>query len=426
MMPAAHDGGRRRRLGVAQPAQRAERLRIVLAAGEHQIARARERGRLLEEMRVMRLDRAEVMQQLAGELGSRLVPEEYREAREAGLVTGQAVHLLVLRHLQAMLDAAEEAIGAGHLLRNLGRDPADLRQRLECRAGGGDAHLGETPTPDQLLGLGEELDLADAAAAKLDVVPEHGDAAAALVRLDLPLDRVNILDRREVQMTAPEERPELRQEMLAIGDVARDRARLDEGGALPVLPGALVVGERRQHRERRRRRGGVGTEPQIRAEGVAVLGALVHEAHEVAGEPREKLMRALPPAIAHALGIEQHDQVDVAGIVELARAQLAHAEHDEPALALGILHVRDLELSAMMGGAQQEAQRRAQAQVRKLGQGRGDALERPPARDVRERHQERRPSFGGAKAAHERGPVRLRRQIAVEPVRDFGESGVGA
>src|SRR4029077_8927253 len=102
---------------------------------------------------------------------------------------------------------------------------ADLRQRLECRAGAGDAHLGAAPAPDQLLGLGEELDLADAAAAELDVVPEHGDAAAALVRLDLPLDRVNILDRREVQMTAPEERPELRQEMLAIGAVARTPAR---------------------------------------------------------------------------------------------------------------------------------------------------------------------------------------------------------
>ncbi len=375
-------------------------------------------------MRIVGLDRPEVMQEIRCELAGRRVAEEYRELREAGLVAGQRVYLLVLEHLEAVLDAAQEAIGARHLLRDIRRDAADVREGLERRAGAGDAHLRQAPTPDQLLGLGEELDLADAAAAELDVVTEHRDPAAALVRLDLPLDRVNILDGREVQMTAPEERPELGEKALAIRHVACDRAGLDESGALPVLAGALVVGKRRQDRKRRRRGGRVGAEPEVRAEDVAILGTLVHEPHEVAGHAREELMRAMPAAVPDAVGVEQYDQVDVAGIVELPRAEFAHAKDDDAAFALGVLEVRDLELSVMVSCAEQEAERGAQARLGEFGQGSGDALERPPTRDVRQRDQERGSPLCRPKPAHETRPVL--RQIAVEPVRDFGESGVGA
>ena len=68
------------------------------------------------------------------------------------------------------------------------------------------------PAEDQLLGLGEELDLADAAAAKLDVVAADGDVAVALDGVDLALDRMDVLDGREIQMLAPNERPEPTQE----------------------------------------------------------------------------------------------------------------------------------------------------------------------------------------------------------------------
>src|SRR3546814_21002056 len=42
--------------------------------------------------------------------------------------------------------------------------------------------------PDELLGLGEKLDLADAAAPERYVMAVDGDHRAALVRVDLPLD----------------------------------------------------------------------------------------------------------------------------------------------------------------------------------------------------------------------------------------------
>ena len=62
---------------------------------------------------------------------------------------------------------------------------------------------------DQLLGLDEELDLADAAAAELDVVAGDGDLLVAAMGVDLALDRVDVGDGREVEILAPDEGREL-------------------------------------------------------------------------------------------------------------------------------------------------------------------------------------------------------------------------
>ena len=63
---------------------------------------------------------------------------------------------------------------------------------------------------NQLLGLREELDLADAAAAELDVVAFDRDLALAAIGLHLPLHVVDVGDRREIEMLAPDERRKLR------------------------------------------------------------------------------------------------------------------------------------------------------------------------------------------------------------------------
>ena len=63
---------------------------------------------------------------------------------------------------------------------------------------------------DQLLGLGEELDLADAAAADLDVVAFDRDLALAAKGLHLPLHVVDVGERGEIEMLAPDERRDFR------------------------------------------------------------------------------------------------------------------------------------------------------------------------------------------------------------------------
>ena len=117
-----------------------------------------------------------------------------------------------------------------------------------CRA----AQRRIAPAGDQLLRLHEELDLADAAAPALDVVAEHAHRPVPAMRMHLPLDRMDVGDRREVEVFSPDERRELADEGLARRDVAGDGARLDQRGALPVLPHALVVEERRRRRRARR------------------------------------------------------------------------------------------------------------------------------------------------------------------------------
>ena len=111
---------------------------------------------------------------------------------------------MVVDHLQAMLDPAQEAVGLDQLVGRGGRDMARGGQRAQRRAGGAQAERGIAAAEDELLGLGEELDLADAAAAQLDVVAQHLDRAAAAMGVDLALDRMDVVDGREVEMLAPD------------------------------------------------------------------------------------------------------------------------------------------------------------------------------------------------------------------------------
>ncbi len=123
--------------------------------------------------------------------------------------------------------------------------------------------------------------------------PATAIVAMALVRVDLPLDRMDVGDRGEVEIFAPDEGRELVEEVLARVDVAGDGPRLDEGGALPVLADALVIGEGRLERDRDRRRAGVGPQPQIGAEDIAVRACAPHDLHDALGE-RARRARRLP------------------------------------------------------------------------------------------------------------------------------------
>ena len=114
------------------------------------------------------------------------------------------------------------------------------------------------------------------------------------------------------------------QDGVAGGEVAGDGPRLDERGALPVLADALVVVERRVGRDGKRRGAGIGPQPQIGAEHVAVAGALVEQADEIAGDAHEEGLRLEPGAQADAGKVVEDDEIDVGGVVELEGAVLAH------------------------------------------------------------------------------------------------------
>jgi hypothetical protein len=134
------------------------------------------------------------------------------EALQLGLAGGQRLGLLVGHHLEAVLQAAQGAVGPGQLGRGRGLDPAALGQEGQRPAGLRHAQLGHAPAQHELLRLGEELDLADAAAPDLQVVARHLDRGEAAVGVDLALDRVDVADRGVVEVLAPDERDEAAQE----------------------------------------------------------------------------------------------------------------------------------------------------------------------------------------------------------------------
>ena len=124
---------------------------------------------------------------------------------------------------------------------------------------------------DQLLRLDEELDLADAAAAELDVVARRPRSSpwplwAWIWRLIEWMSAMAAKSRYLRQMIG---RSSARKASPAAMSPATG-ARLDHGRAFPVLAAALVVVERRLDRDRERRRAGIGPQAQVGAEDVAV------------------------------------------------------------------------------------------------------------------------------------------------------------
>ena len=111
-------------------------------------------------------------------------------------------------------------------------------QRLQRRQQAAFAQRRLAAAADQLQGLHQEFDLADAARAALDVV---GEFLARDFGGDRRLHLAQAVERAVVEVAAIDERPQRLEEALARGDVARHRPRLLPGVALPVAAFALEV-----------------------------------------------------------------------------------------------------------------------------------------------------------------------------------------
>ena len=106
--------------------------------------------------------------------------------------------LLIQHHLDAMFNHAQETVITRQFLGCLGGDPVGARQFCQHVEGAPPPQIAIASPGDELLGLDEELDLADAAAAELDVVAGHGQRFVPAHGVDLPLHGVHVGDRREV------------------------------------------------------------------------------------------------------------------------------------------------------------------------------------------------------------------------------------
>jgi hypothetical protein len=280
-----------------------------------------------------------------------------------------------------------------------------------------------TTTPDQLLGLGEELDLANAAPADFHVVAGEGDGAAAAMRVDLPLDRMDVLDRREVEMLTPDIRHELAQERGTGLLVAGDRTRLDHRGAFPVLAQTLVIELGGLGRDRERCCGGVGTKAEIGAQHVAVGSAIVEDPHQAVDQPDEGLLERIVLVGVDDVAVVQRDEIDVAGVVELARPELAHADDDEARAATGIVLVGEPECAARRSVTQKGGYGGVDREVGEVAERVRDPFQRPQIGDVGQRGRQRGPALHRAQQRHQAARRRLR--IDAETAQGLEQIGNG-
>ena len=114
-----------------------------------------------------------------------------------------------------MLDPAQIEIGGRKIVTGFGGDPAVFGEFDEHVEGPGAAQLRPASAKDQLLRLDEEFDLADAAASEFDVMAGNGDFGMSAHCMDLALHRMNVGDRRVIEIFAPDESGQIGEETAA-------------------------------------------------------------------------------------------------------------------------------------------------------------------------------------------------------------------
>src|SRR5262249_51914682 len=98
--------------------------------------------------------------------------------------------------------------------------------------------------------------------------------------IDPALHGVDIGDGGKIEATPPDEGANGVEKGGPEGEVAGDRARLDHGGAFPVLSHALVIGDGGWQRDGRRSHCRVWAQPEIGAKYIAVGVASLHESNK--------------------------------------------------------------------------------------------------------------------------------------------------
>ncbi len=242
------------------------------------------------------------------------VAEHTREPHPRVRVGGDQVSLLLVVELEAVLDGAEELIGAIESVGVGALDVAAVGELVQRVEGGGRPHGGVVTTVHELQQLHGELDVADATATTLELAVADALALGAL--LGALLHGPDLADGVGVELLGPHPRRGDGHEPLTELEVAGDRSCLHQRLELPVARPLVVVGGVTGKRSRERALTAFGSEVGVGAEDDAVLTRRRHGGkHRARGALGE---------VGVALVHEQ--DVDVARVVELASTELPHAD----------------------------------------------------------------------------------------------------
>ena len=252
----------------------------------------------------------QTLQQACAELRLSLAAE----SGDAGDTLGGCWHgvgLLIAHHLQAMFHFTVGKIKPGQLIGHRLRHPIFGGQRLQSAQRGTVAQGGIAPSGDELAGLGEKLDLADAALAEFHVMPlDRQPPIQPAVFADAQAHVMGVLNGREIQMLAPDKGGERFEKPIARLKVAATGAGLDIGGALPCAALGLVITVGGGHRQADRGDRGIGAQPQIGAKDIAAGHGVAEQGRHLAGDANKGGAGLLPVSTIAVL-VKKADQIDV-------------------------------------------------------------------------------------------------------------------
>ena len=321
-------------------------------------------------------------------------PHRAPEAPQVLVLAGHHVRAHHPVHLDPVLQGAQEPVGAGQPRGVLAPHVPPGGQGLQGGQGGRAAQHDVAAPVHQLQQLHAELDVAQPALAQLELALGVLGRHVALDPLAHPLHLGD-------EPIAVGRRPDERQDRVDVGRpellVARDGAGLEQGLELPGLGPALVVAD--VAAQGAHQRPGPALRAQVRVDlpDRALGGGLAAQAHHRRGQGGR---RPQGLGLVDALGrLGDEDHVDVADVVQLAPAALAHRDDRQPGLR-GVV-------GELLAGCDQGT---AQDRVGQLRQAQGGQLEvarRGPRR--RWRSAGRRPCGRRAGRRRPRHPPRRRR-----------------
>jgi hypothetical protein len=121
-----------------------------------------------------------------------------------------------------------------------------------------------------------------------------------------------------------------------------------------------------------------------------VLCPILHDPHEAASKSGKEIGGFQSIHDCRHFGIEEDDDVDVGRVVELARAELAHAENDKAGAPRRLLRIGKRQLPAPMAIVEKKIHCGAQGRFREIAQPGDDLRRLGHAEDVGKADQEMR------------------------------------
>ena len=241
--------------------------------------------------------------------------------------------------LHPVFQSPEQVITALQASGEFGVDDAFVGQPLQRVHGHRRLQARMPAAPEQLLGVDEEFDIPDAAAAELEVetsgLLERGLVPAftgevGVFGADAGLEVGDLLDHREIKVSPPEVGMQAREQRLTRRPVARDHACLDHRQPPPRRRPVKVVvlGGLGRHRQVGHRR--VGPQPPVGAPDEPSRTMPVDGLVEGPQHPRGDIRAPDEGWHRHGVRIIESHQIDIAGKIQITAAELAQPEDEQP------------------------------------------------------------------------------------------------